>query len=88
MTHQHLTEECRSLLAHLSDYLDGDLEEAICDQIEAHVAECDDCSLMLDTTRKTLVLYRKLGRVEIPADALGRLWDSLEDEGCMPPARD
>ncbi len=85
MTHTHTTPECRSLLAQLSDYLDGDLEQAICDQIEAHLSGCDDCRLMVDTTRKTIVLYRSLGQVEIPAGTLHRLWEALEAEGCTPP---
>ena len=85
MTHTHPTPECRSLLAKLSDYLDGDLEQAICDRIEAHLSECDDCRLMVDTTRKTLVLYRSVGRVEIPADTLDRLWETLQAEGCTSP---
>ncbi len=88
MTHTHSTPECQALLAKLSDYLDGDLEQSICDQIEGHLAECDDCRLMVDTTRKTLVLYRKAGRVEIPAGALHRLWETLESEGCTSPRSD
>jgi len=86
MTHSHANTECRELLADLSDYLDGDLEQAICDRIEAHLSHCDDCRLMVDTTRKTLVLYRHMGQVEIPAGALDRLWAVLEAEGCSPPS--
>lgn len=85
MTHTHPTPECRALLAKLSDYLDGELEQAICDRIEAHLSECDDCRLMVDTTRKTLVLYRSVGRVEIPAGTLDRLWETLQAEGCTAP---
>ena len=88
MTHNHTTPECRALLADLSDYLDGDLEQTLCDRIEAHLSECEDCRLMVDTTRKTIVLYRHAAQVEIPAGALDRLWAALEAEGCSPPAVD
>jgi anti-sigma factor RsiW len=88
MTHSHTTPECRELLADLSAYLDGELEQNICDQIEAHLSQCDDCRLMLDTTRKTLVLYRQTGQVDIPAGALDRLWAALDAEGCSSPAAD
>jgi predicted anti-sigma-YlaC factor YlaD len=86
MTHAHPSPECQALLSSLSDYLDGDLEQALCDRIEAHLSECQDCRLMVDTTRKTLVLYRSLNRVEIPAEALDRLWRTLEAQGCVPPS--
>jgi predicted anti-sigma-YlaC factor YlaD len=50
---------CKALLGYLSDYVDGDLSEELCRQIESHVAECQDCRVVVDTLRKTVSLYHK-----------------------------
>jgi anti-sigma factor RsiW len=73
-------------LAQLGDYIDGELEQSLCAQIEQHLAGCDDCRVLVDTTRKTVLLYRQHGQqnqVELPADITSRLWQTLEEEGCV-----
>ena len=56
-TDDHST--CRTLLGYLSDYVDGDLSEELCRAIEDHVAECQDCRIVVDTLRKTISLYHR-----------------------------
>jgi anti-sigma factor RsiW len=65
--------KCRDMLGSLSDYIDGELEERLCAEIEAHMKDCPDCRVMVDTLRKTVVLYRTHGRAEMPADVRSRL---------------
>jgi anti-sigma factor RsiW len=48
---------CRTLLGFLSEYIDGDLREDLCQEIERHTAECQDCRIVVDTLRKTISLY-------------------------------
>ena len=60
MTHTHANTECRKLLASLSEYVDGALDESICDVIEQHMGECERCEIVVDTLRKTVELYRSL----------------------------
>ena len=81
--HQHHTPECQALLAQLGDYIDGELEAALCTEIEQHLAGCDDCRVLVDTTRKTVLLYRQHHQhrqVELPPDVTTRLWQALENE--------
>jgi anti-sigma factor RsiW len=73
-----MTMKCREMLGALSDYIDGELEERLCAQIEAHMRDCPDCQVMVDTLRKTVVLYRTHGRVEVPADVQSRLYTVLD----------
>ena len=47
---------CESLLGFLSDYVDGELGAELCREIEKHIAECEDCRIVVDTTRKTIDL--------------------------------
>ena len=55
---EHLT--CSELLRSLSDYVDGELDVSLCQEIEKHMAECDQCQIVIDTLRKTIELYHTL----------------------------
>ncbi len=41
-------------------YLEEDLEAPLCRELKAHLEECPECSMNLQTVRKTIQLYRKL----------------------------
>jgi anti-sigma factor (TIGR02949 family) len=71
-------ETCRNLLSQLSDYIDGELEEALCAEIEQHMADCPDCQAVVNTLEKTIELYRTTGRVEVPHDVQSRLFKVLK----------
>ncbi len=70
--------QCREMLGSLSDYVDGDLEAALCEQIERHMASCGNCRAVVDTLRKTVLLYHDHGHAELPADARERLYAELK----------
>lgn len=72
--------KCREMLGSLSDYIDGELEARLCAEIEAHMRECPDCRVMVDTLHKTVVLYRAHGRAEMPDDVRTRLHAVLDLE--------
>ena len=55
--HDHT--KCHALLGSLSDYLDGNLDEDLCEEIERHISECEDCHIVVDTMRKTISLYHE-----------------------------
>ncbi|MEN6300224.1 MAG: zf-HC2 domain-containing protein [Anaerolineaceae bacterium] len=71
-------ERCRDLLGSLSDYVDGDLEETICHEIEQHLADCENCRVVVDTLRKTISLYREEAlQTKAPEDVHQRLYKRL-----------
>lgn len=72
------TENCRHLLHELSDYLDGSASAEVCAEIERHLADCEDCTAVVDTMRKTVHLYRNLPPPEMSADARARLFKTLD----------
>jgi anti-sigma factor RsiW len=79
MSTRHLHEAtCREMLDQLSDYIDGELEAALCAKLEAHLAECPDCRVMVDTMRKTVILYRAQSPGELPPDVKERLYRVLK----------
>jgi anti-sigma factor RsiW len=69
---------CQDLLGQLSDYLDGELEAALCARLEEHLAECPDCRVLVDTMRKTIVLYRAQTLTELPTGVKSRLYQVLK----------
>jgi len=73
---EHLN--CGEMLYGLSDYIDGEAKEAICAAIEAHMAECPDCRIMVDTLRQTIHLYRQQEQqLDLPEDVRTRLFYTL-----------
>lgn len=69
---------CKELLVSLSDYLDGEAAEALCAEIERHLADCEDCRVVVDTLRKTILLYRTLPPPSPPQTIRARLLHALE----------
>lgn len=72
-----MSEHCSDMLGCLSDYLDGELDPSVCEEIERHMAECGNCRIMVDTLRKTIILYREHGHEPVPDDAKERLYAVL-----------
>jgi len=73
----HRTSACAEWLTQLGGYIDGDQEAAICAEVEAHLAVCPDCRVLVDTVRKTISLYRSEAPGELPPDVEGRLFRVL-----------
>ncbi len=72
-------ENCNRLLASLSDYVDNDLGENLCTEIERHLAGCENCRIVVDTLRKTIYLYHQTSpEPKVPDDVRQRLYHSLE----------
>jgi anti-sigma factor RsiW len=71
-------EICRNLLSQLSDYVDGELEDALCAEIEQHMAGCPDCRAVVNTLEKTIELYRTADRAQVPPDVQSRLYTVLK----------
>ncbi len=46
--------DCRQVLAELSNYMDDEVTLELKHAIEEHLARCGRCSVVYDTTRRTL----------------------------------
>jgi len=69
---------CKDFLRELSDYLDESLEAEVRSKIEAHIAECPNCWVIADTTRKTIKIYQGMEPHPLPSDVESRLMQALE----------
>ncbi|GAB4436220.1 MAG: hypothetical protein Kow00120_03210 [Anaerolineae bacterium] len=78
MSEEHTHRDCRHLLAGLSAYIDGEAEAALCAEIEQHLAECENCRVVVDTLRRTVLLYREEPPAPLPEGVKLRLYKALE----------
>lgn len=70
---------CRHLLGSLSEYVDGTLEDALCVELERHLAECEDCQIVIDSLQKTVYLYRSTAAdSNVPRGVRTRLFQRLD----------
>ena len=70
--------ECKALLGSLSDYVDGTAEDKLCRELERHLAECEDCRIVVDTLRKTVYLYHTNTETNLPVAVRERLFKRLK----------
>ncbi len=77
---------CQELKQQLSGYLDGELDPLLCAELERHLQNCENCRVVVDTLRRTILLYRDYGRAPAPPDAHARLIHvlNLEKPGTRP----
>jgi anti-sigma factor RsiW len=69
---------CKEFLAELSDFLDEKTESDIRTRLERHLAECPNCWVVCDTTRKTIQVYKGMSSCAIPEDVHSRLMAAVE----------
>jgi hypothetical protein len=65
--------KCEELLVLLSEYVDGTVDPAVCDEFEAHMSGCDPCQVVVDNIRKTITLYKAGQPYELPLEFRHRL---------------
>ncbi len=79
--HNHV--DCDALLSSLSSYIDGDLAPELCREIEKHLQGCDNCRVVLNTTKRTIDLVRDGESEPLPDDVRERLFKRLSLEGYL-----
>ena len=85
MSHKH-NSTCKDLLGNLSDYIDGELSEDLCQELQRHMAGCENCRVVFDTMTKTVYLYQTSAQeMEVPADVRGRLFETLHLDDLLKP---
>ena len=71
---------CRAVVELLMDYVDGLVEQADKDAIEAHFARCPRCVEFLRSYRETPRILREATAAEMPAVMKDTLRRILEDK--------
>jgi anti-sigma factor RsiW len=68
---------CTDFLSQLTDYFDGQIDPELLADVQKHVQECHHCEVVLDTTRKTISVYREHEIYEFPNDLRERLHTAI-----------
>jgi len=48
----------RQVFKNVCNFIDGELDDATCQELQKHVTACPKCRIYVDTVRKTIVLYK------------------------------
>lgn len=70
---------CETLIDYLSDYIDQELDEEISTEAREHLATCQNCSVVLDSTQKMILLYRDQDKKVIPAARRENLFNQIQE---------
>ena len=69
---------CKDFLNELSEFLDETLDPNVRAALHKHVNECPNCWVILDTTQRTIQVYKGLEPQSIPPDIHSRLMTALQ----------
>ena len=69
---------CEVVIREISNYIDGEMEPMMQQDLEQHLKGCKHCSLAVDQTRLTVQLFCDEEIVELPADVKMRLREGLK----------
>ena len=68
---------CKGVILEVSNYLDGDLELSVRQELERHLEHCGECKMVVDQTRLTVNVFCDSKPIELPVDVKSRLHDAL-----------
>ena len=69
---------CKQFLQELNDYLDPNVDAEIKVHLAAHVKKCPNCFVILDTTQRTIKVYKGVEPQPIPEEVYLRLMKAVE----------
>ena len=82
----HVHDNCKELLGSLSSYIDGDLSPELCQELEKHLAGCDDCRVVLNTTKRTIdLVHAPAEKPDLPEEVRERLFKRLNLDNYLTP---
>lgn len=71
---------CKGVIRELSNYIDGDLDPALKLELERHLEHCEDCTMVVDQTRKTIQIFSGAEPLKLPNEVTSRLHEALRQK--------
>lgn len=68
---------CTEFLAQLDELIDDEATMSLRADLEQHLRECEHCEITLNTTRKTIQIYRSHEIYELPEGVRVRLEQAI-----------
>ncbi len=69
---------CKGVIREISNYIDGDLDAAMKQELERHLDHCEDCAMVVNQTKMTVEIFCDSQPVELPTDVRSRLHEALQ----------
>ena len=69
---------CKEFLQELADYLEMTVDAEVCRELKARISNCSKCYVILDTTQKTIKLYKGMKPQEVPELVHTRLMTTVK----------
>lgn len=68
---------CTDFLSQLTDYFEGQVPPDLLEEVRIHLSECSHCTVVLNTTRQTIEVYRGNEIYDISDDLRERLHSAI-----------
>lgn len=72
-TSTHRPARCKAMFAELSNYLDEQLDDSLCEELERHIGDCGPCQVFLATLEATIEGCRNAGTDSAPRNRSAQL---------------
>ena len=69
---------CDGVIREISNYIDGDLDAAMKQELERHLDHCQECALVVNQTKMTVEIFCDSQPVELPTEVRSRLHEALQ----------
>jgi len=70
--------DCHDYFAMISEFIDGELPEELCNVLQEHLEGCDNCTVVYNTMKRTIEIYREEeGEPQLPEGVKTRLFTTL-----------
>jgi len=76
--HSHGSKQCKEIFARLSEYMDGELPDDICERIDGHMEDCPPCQAFLRSLENTVRLVEDQQPPRLPDDIRQSVLDALK----------
>ena len=60
--------DCKNVFAMLSQYLDEELPEDVCEDIESHITDCPPCVQFVESLKKSIGLCHSCQSMDQPSE--------------------
>ena len=74
-----MAKKCEEYISGLADYIDGEIDPELCEEIERHIGQCENCRIMDDTMRHTVTLCREGKPEKLPPSLESKLNNLLRE---------
>ena len=68
---------CDAVLLEISNYIDGEVDAVVRQQIEIHLHDCEGCTIIVNQTKRTVEIFCGDEPLALPQDVRSRLHQAL-----------